>query len=186
MQRLNLSICPNGIETFDTVTGETLHRISIYKVSYCSADASHSNVFAFIAGSSDDDNTNNCSPTDDLTCYAFLCAKRRIAYNLTVTVAKNFERAFDLWKRSEQVALQRYVSEDPHVRNNAMNQKHNEDTRNEYVSNLIDLGTNSSNGSSAVQTSWVCFNDDSKGNTLNVLGLPADGERKRKEALVID
>lgn len=170
-----MSVCPKGIETFDTITGETLHRISIYKVSYCSADANHSNVFAFIAGSNDDDNTSNkCTPTDDLTCYAFLCAKRRIAYNLTVTVAKNFERAFDSWKRSEQIALQRFVSEKPHISNNATNQKHNDDSkrRNEFasVSNLIDLGTNSSNVSDTMQTSWVCFNDDSKGNSVNVLG----------------
>lgn len=172
LQRLNLSICPKGIETFDTITGETLHRISIYKVSYCSADAAHSNVFAFIAGTNDDDddnNTNKCNPTDDLTCYAFLCAKRRIAYNLTITVAKNFERAFDLWKRSEQVALQRYVAQNAHTSANATKQKQNDDTkrRNEPVSNLIDLGTNSfENGSDTMQTSWVCFNDDSKGNII--------------------
>lgn len=172
MQRLNLSVCPKGIETFDTITGETLHRISIYKVSYCSADASHSNVFAFIASPNDDDNINKCNPADDLTCYAFLCAKRRIAYNLTVTVAKNFERAFDSWKRSEQVALQRYISENPSVPINATNQKHKDDNqrKNEYVSNLIDLGTNSSNGFGTMQTPWVCFNDDSKGNEMNVFG----------------
>lgn len=104
MQRLKLSICPKGIETFDAITGETLHRISIYKISYCSADAAHSNVFAFIAGrpAASIHDYVGTDDTDELTCYAFICAKRKIAHSLTITVAKNFERAFELWKHTDQ------------------------------------------------------------------------------------
>lgn len=104
LQRLKLSICPRGIETFDAITGETLHRISIYKISYCSADAAHSNVFAFIAGTPAATIHDYVGPddTDELTCYAFICAKRKIAHSLTITVAKNFERAYELWKNAEQ------------------------------------------------------------------------------------
>lgn len=101
MQRLKLSICPKGIETFDTVTGETLHKVSIYRISYCSADAVNTNVFAFIAGRRNAQEMHN-NENDELTCYAFLCAKRKIAQNLTITVAKNFERAHDIWKKTEE------------------------------------------------------------------------------------
>lgn len=107
MQRLNLSICPKGIETFDIVTGETVHQISIYKISYCSADATHSNVFAFISGDNADKDGH-----EKLTCYAFLCAKRKIAHKLTLTVAKNFERAYDLWQNTEQQKKYKEQSED--------------------------------------------------------------------------
>lgn len=103
LQRINLSICPKGIETFDAITGETLHQVSIYKISYCSADAAHSNVFAFIGGTGVGSATNIANDENDtLTCYAFICAKRKIAHNLTLTVAKNFQCAYDLWKKSEQ------------------------------------------------------------------------------------
>lgn len=104
LQRLKLSICPKGIETFDAITGETLHRISIYKISYCSADAAHSNVFAFIAGTpaASIHDYVGTDDTDELTCYAFICAKRKIAHSLTITVAKNFERAYEQWKSTDQ------------------------------------------------------------------------------------
>lgn len=92
-------MCPNGIETFDVVTGETLHRISIYKISYCSADAVHSNVFAFIAGSGED---NFESKNEALKCYAYICPNRKIARKLTLTVAQSFQRAYDIWSKSEQ------------------------------------------------------------------------------------
>lgn len=99
MQRINISVCPNGIETFDVVTGETLHRISIYKISYCSADAAHSNVFAFIAGIGDDDFE---SENEALKCYAYVCPNRKIARKLTLTVAKSFQQAYDQWSKSEK------------------------------------------------------------------------------------
>lgn len=98
LQRINISVCPNGIETFDVVTGETLHRISIYKISYCSADAAHSNVFAFIAGVGDDGFE---SENEALKCYAYICPNRKIARKLTLTVAKSFQQAYDLWSKSE-------------------------------------------------------------------------------------
>lgn len=99
LQRINISVCPNGIETFDVVTGETLHRISIYKISYCSADAAHSNVFAFIAGIGDDSFEGE---NEALKCYAYICPNRKIARKLTLTVAKSFQQAYDLWSKSEK------------------------------------------------------------------------------------
>lgn len=171
MQRLKLSICPKGIETFDAVTGETLHKVSIYRISYCSADAAHSNVFAFIAGTgltnTDDDEMCN-NDTDELTCYAFLCAKRKIAYNLTITVAKNFERAYDLWKKSKQ-----HKSESERLNGNTLQTvnsiKTNEPTnynlnQNDVRKNLL-IDFNSDTAASVdrkrlLQTAWVSFDDE--------------------------
>jgi hypothetical protein len=51
-----------------------------FRISYCSADATHDHVFAFIATNSN----------ETLECHAFLCPKRKMVsenklfYNLTI------------------------------------------------------------------------------------------------------
>ncbi|XP_055304873.1 low density lipoprotein receptor adapter protein 1-like isoform X2 [Sitodiplosis mosellana] len=175
LQRLKLSICPKGIETFDAVTGETLHKVSIYQISYCSADAAHSNVFAFIAGTgrandSDDEMCNNDS--DELTCYAFLCAKRKIAYNLTITTAKNFERAYDMWKKSKQRKVEQCESERlngnplPTTKSNHSNVQNSTDNhiQSDAPKNLL-IDFNSDiiapvERQRLLQTAWVSFDDE--------------------------
>lgn len=175
LQRLKLSICPKGIETFDVVTGETLHKVSIYKISYCSADAAHNNVFAFIAGTGRQHEMCN-NDTDELTCYAFLCAKRKIAYNLTLTVAKNFERAYDMWKKSEQRNMEQCSSERLHAHNtlqiesinaNKQSLTHNLVQTDARKNLLIDFNSDASNTMPPVertrqllQTTWVSFDDE--------------------------
>lgn len=171
LQRLKLSICPKGIETFDAVTGETLHKVSIYRISYCSADASHSNVFAFIAGAGRDDEMCN-NDTDELTCYAFLCAKRKIAYNLTITVAKNFERAYDMWKKSEQRKIEQCQSErlngntlqttkknHPNVQNHTDNRIQSDGRKNLLIDFNSDTNTPVER-QHLLQTAWVSFDDE--------------------------
>lgn len=166
-QRLKLSICPRGIETFDSVTGETLHRVSIYKISYCSADAAHNNVFAFIAGTA---NANTNNDIDELTCYAFLCAKRKIAFNLTITVAKNFERAYDLWKQSqqrktEQCTFQRLDTNTLQINATPSNQP-NRTQNNSHKNLLIDFNSDSIDitpdecQQQSLHTAWVSFDDE--------------------------
>lgn len=78
-----------------------MHRISINKISYCSADAVHRSVFAFISSAPANDLLDN----DDeiLTCYAFACSKRSVVQHLAITVAKYFEQAYTLWKEREQI-----------------------------------------------------------------------------------
>lgn len=98
MQRVNICISPKGIEMFDHVTGETLMQVSIYKISYCSADAAHSDVFAFV-GSEED---SVCKSDEQLVCYAFLCQKRKIAQKVTLTVARSFEQAYQIWRDAAQ------------------------------------------------------------------------------------
>lgn len=84
----------------DSVTSETLMRVSIYKISYCSADAAHGNVFAFVG--SEDTDTRNVAEVESLVCFAFLCPKRKIAHKVTLTVARSFDAAYRTWRESDQ------------------------------------------------------------------------------------
>lgn len=97
LPRVTLCVSPKGIEMFDAITGDTLLQVSIYKISYCSADAAHPDVFAFVG--------TECGPDIDpldeqLTCYAFLCAKRKHAQKVTLTVAHSFEQAYQIWQEA--------------------------------------------------------------------------------------
>lgn len=177
MQRLKLSICSRGIETFDAVTGETLHKVSINRISYCSADAAHSNVFAFIAGQGNPQEMCNNDESAELTCYAFLCAKRKIAYNLTITVAKNFERAYDIWKKCEQRRKTEQCETDRlNTGNTLQNESNSSSIEQNYTdknnrmqqdarkSLLIDFNSDSLTSSERqrqiLQTAWVSFDDE--------------------------
>lgn len=156
-----------------------MHEVSIYKISYCSADATHSNVFAFI-----EDGKNG-----KLTCYAFLCPKRKIAHKLTLTVAKSFEQAHELWQNSEQ--QKKYKDQVEQMKNveNVMRQQSEEEkqqqtqkiepkinlkkpdcdknAQDESIRNLlIDFNTeviaplNSVSQQKLLQNTWVSFDDE--------------------------
>uniref|UniRef100_A0AAG5DX23 PID domain-containing protein n=1 Tax=Anopheles atroparvus TaxID=41427 RepID=A0AAG5DX23_ANOAO len=111
LQRVSLAISPKGIEMVDTTTGETLLQVSIYQISYCSADANHDHVFAFVGctlGSEAEVKEMCFRRTADeinlegpLVCHAFLCQKRKMAQTVTLTVARSFERAFQIWQNKQ-------------------------------------------------------------------------------------
>jgi len=61
------------------------------RISYCSADATHDHVFAFIA--------TNLNET--MECHAFLCPKRKMAQTVTLTVAQAFNTAYQAWQLSQ-------------------------------------------------------------------------------------
>lgn len=61
------------------------------RISYCSADATHDHVFAFIA--------TNLNET--MECHAFLCPKRKMAQTVTLTVAQAFNTAYEAWQLSQ-------------------------------------------------------------------------------------
>jgi hypothetical protein len=64
----------------------------IFRISYCSADATFDHVFAFIA--TNKDNT--------MECHAFLCPKRKMAQAATLTIAQAFNLAFECWQREKE------------------------------------------------------------------------------------
>ena len=107
LRDVSISITPKGIETFDALSEEPLLQIPIYKISYCSIDAAHDTIFAFVSSTNEnfEAKTNSqqfgspespagvmeSSSLDEeegLILHAFQCQKRKIAHNVTMTVAR--------------------------------------------------------------------------------------------------
>ena len=87
-----LTICLRGIKMVQCSTSEIRLDVSIYRVSYCSTDTSHSSVFAFIA-------TNR---NDTLECHAFVCPHRKMVQAATLTIAQAFNLAFKSWQQEQE------------------------------------------------------------------------------------
>lgn len=104
LQRVNVTVSLKGIEVSDT-QGNELFKISIYRISNCSTDASHRQVnnllpapikslnhffqvFSFI--STDEHET--------MECHAFLCPKRKMAETVTLACAHAFSTAYQAWR----------------------------------------------------------------------------------------
>lgn len=145
----------------DTVTAEPLLQVSIYKISYCSADAVHGNVFAFV-GSED---INSDSPNDSLVCYAFLCQKRKIAQKVTLTVAQSFETAYQIWQETvqrKQFQLERRHQEDLQTIEKQATNSNNNDMRNlliDFTSEITDEIC-AKDHRELLQNTWVSFDDE--------------------------
>jgi len=87
LDRVALTISLQGIRMVNCATGDTHLEFSIYRISYCSADATYDHIFNFIAT-----NSNNT-----MECHAFLCKKRKIAQSATLTIAQAFNLAYSYW-----------------------------------------------------------------------------------------
>uniref|UniRef100_A0A8C6ZNN6 Low density lipoprotein receptor adaptor protein 1 n=1 Tax=Nothoprocta perdicaria TaxID=30464 RepID=A0A8C6ZNN6_NOTPE len=103
LQKVTLKVSPRGIVLNDSGTNELIENISIYRISYCTADKIHDKVFAYIAQNQLNEN---------LECHAFLCTKRKMAQAVTLTVAQAFKIAFEFWqasKEGEAIAAKRII-----------------------------------------------------------------------------
>ncbi|XP_049630920.1 low density lipoprotein receptor adapter protein 1 [Suncus etruscus] len=92
-QKVTLKVSPRGIILTDSITDQLIENVSIYRISYCTADKVHDKVFAYIAQSQHNEN---------LECHAFLCTKRKMAQAVTLTVAQAFKVAFEFWQVSKE------------------------------------------------------------------------------------
>ncbi|KAJ8008680.1 hypothetical protein DPEC_G00080930 [Dallia pectoralis] len=92
-QKVTLTISPKGIIITDTETQEMVENVSIYRISYCTADKTQDKVFAYVSQS---------QFNDTLECHAFLCHKKKIAQAVTLTVAQAFKVALDLWEIAQE------------------------------------------------------------------------------------
>ncbi|XP_035825352.1 low density lipoprotein receptor adapter protein 1-A isoform X3 [Aplysia californica] len=88
LKKTALTVSPRGISMVDMMTNQVMFDISIYRISFCTADKTHDKVFAYIAR-----NTTN----ETMECYAFLCPKTKIAQAVTLTVSQAFSIAQDRW-----------------------------------------------------------------------------------------
>ncbi|KAM5246929.1 low density lipoprotein receptor adapter protein 1 [Ctenodactylus gundi] len=93
LQKVTLKVSPRGIILTDNLTNQLIENVSIYRISYCTADKMHDKVFAYIAQSQHSEN---------LECHAFLCTKRKMAQAVTLTVAQAFKVAFEFWQVSRE------------------------------------------------------------------------------------
>ncbi|XP_031442216.1 low density lipoprotein receptor adapter protein 1a isoform X2 [Clupea harengus] len=93
LQKIALKVSPQGIILCDYETKQLIENVSIYRISYCTADKMHDKVFAYIA-------QNQQNKT--LECHAFLCAKRKVAQAVTLTVAQAFKVAFEFWQVAKE------------------------------------------------------------------------------------
>ncbi|NWI00922.1 ARH protein, partial [Tichodroma muraria] len=93
LQKVTLKVSPRGIVLKDGRTNELIENISIYRISYCTADKAHDKVFAYIAQNQLNEN---------LECHAFLCTKRKMAQAVTLTVAQAFKIAFEFWQAAKE------------------------------------------------------------------------------------
>lgn len=89
-QQVILKTSSKGIEIYNKGSGELLKKISIYKISCCSIDGAYNHIFSFAASGDD----------EILTCYVFMCPKKKITQKLSISVAKAFEAAYHDWKES--------------------------------------------------------------------------------------
>lgn len=178
LQRVTLSISPKGIEMLDVTTGETLLQVSIYNISYCSADAAHDHVFAFVGTVANPESEvkemcfrKDASEVDfegPLVCYAYLCQKRKMAQTVTLTVARSFERAYQIWQNKQFHAERK--RKDLEKRNNACNRAASSGSGRSQVKRtddvLIDFNSDltaeicSKDHRELLQNTWVSFDDE--------------------------
>jgi len=184
LQDVTISISPKGIDTFDALSEEPISQIPIYKISYCSIDAAHDTIFAFVSSPNENyDGTKSQqfgspeSPAgqlestsldeeEGLVLHAFQCQKRKIAHNVTMTVARAFERASQIYQNEQ--FLEEIRNKESRNKENVESQKNAVNikmlitndlrTSDELTSScLIDLG--SENGP---QLNNLCSKDDNR------------------------
>ncbi|XP_070782424.1 low density lipoprotein receptor adapter protein 1 [Enoplosus armatus] len=92
-RKVTLTVSPKGIIITDTETTDLIENVSIYRISYCTADKTQDKVFAYVSQS---------QFNETLECHAFLCQKKKIAQAVTLTVAQAFKVALDLWEIAQE------------------------------------------------------------------------------------
>ncbi|NP_001074104.1 low density lipoprotein receptor adapter protein 1b [Danio rerio] len=93
LQKVTLKVSPRGIILYDSASNQLIENVSIYRISYCTADKMHDKVFAYIAQS---------QRNETLECHAYLCTKRKVAQAVTLTVAQAFRVAFEFWQTAKE------------------------------------------------------------------------------------
>ncbi|XP_070171622.1 low density lipoprotein receptor adapter protein 1 isoform X3 [Polyergus mexicanus] len=169
LQRVSLAVSLRGIRMTNLTTEEDQLQVSIYRISYCSADATHDHVFAFIA--------TNLNET--MECHAFLCPKRKMAQTVTLTVAQAFNTAYQAWQLSQSDPRVHHAQDksppltgdktDNNEKKNAsetkttgkineQNKQNGQQRRNESQKNLlIDLSNDPKPAGNSWRELFVCF-----------------------------
>ncbi|ELU18715.1 hypothetical protein CAPTEDRAFT_166052 [Capitella teleta] len=94
---MNITVSYKGIKVTDTETNSIFTDLDIYRINFCSADKHHDRVFAYIARSTEN---------ETMECHAFLCAKRKVAHAIALTVAQAFHLAKEDCEEKEQKEIE--------------------------------------------------------------------------------
>ncbi|KAF9424604.1 hypothetical protein HW555_000415 [Spodoptera exigua] len=92
LQRVNLDISAKGIVVSDADSQENVMSVSIYRISYCSADAANARVFAVVEGRPIGGSEENH------VVHVFVCTRRRHARALALSLAHAFNDAYQAWQ----------------------------------------------------------------------------------------
>ncbi|KAM9476404.1 low density lipoprotein receptor adapter protein 1b [Clarias gariepinus] len=118
LQKVTLKVSPRGIILYDCASNQLIENVSIYRISYCTADKMHDKVFAYIAQS---------QRNETLECHAFLCTKKKVAQAVTLTVAQAFKVAFEFWQNAKEEKEKRVKVEAVGPSNSEQNSEHVEE-----------------------------------------------------------
>uniref|UniRef100_A0A673JMA8 Low density lipoprotein receptor adapter protein 1-B-like n=1 Tax=Sinocyclocheilus rhinocerous TaxID=307959 RepID=A0A673JMA8_9TELE len=99
LHKVTLKVSPRGIVLYDSVSNQLIENVSIYRISYCTADKMYDKVFAYIAQS---------QRNETLECHAYLCTKRKVAQAVTLTVAQAFRVAFEFWQTAKEGTIHNF------------------------------------------------------------------------------
>ncbi|CAG5033414.1 unnamed protein product [Parnassius apollo] len=100
LQRVSLDISAKGILVTDVDSQESVLSVSIYRISYCSADAANARVFAVVEG------TNTNGADESHVVHVFVCARRKQARALALSLAHAFNDAYQAWQANQGTSLQ--------------------------------------------------------------------------------
>nr|XP_049706833.1 low density lipoprotein receptor adapter protein 1 isoform X1 [Helicoverpa armigera] len=92
LQRVNLNISARGIVVSDYDSQENVISVSIYRISYCSADAANARVFAVVEGKPAGGSAENH------VVHVFVCTRRKHARALALSLAHAFNDAYQEWQ----------------------------------------------------------------------------------------
>ncbi|XP_053610464.1 low density lipoprotein receptor adapter protein 1-like [Plodia interpunctella] len=105
LQRVNLDISPKGIIVTDADSQENVMSVSIYRISYCSADAANARVFAVVEGKSGGGSGGGSGAGETHVAHVFVCARRRHARALALALAHAFNDAYQEWQANQASSL---------------------------------------------------------------------------------
>ncbi|XP_028042497.1 low density lipoprotein receptor adapter protein 1-like isoform X1 [Bombyx mandarina] len=94
-QKVNVDINIKGIIVTDAETENNVLAVSIYSISYCSADVANSRVFAVVEGAKGNDEN------DSHIVHVFVCSQRKQARALALSLAHAFNDAYQLWQANQ-------------------------------------------------------------------------------------
>lgn len=196
LKEVTISISPRGILAHDQLTDDKVVEVPIHRISYCSIDAAHDTIFSFVSspetnssgetksadasqhfGSPDSPvgqlESSSLEDDEGLVLHAFQCQKRKVAHNVTMSVARSFERAYQIYQneqflREARSKTKNIDKENFEAHKNALNIKNIMVGRDEQQLNgcLIDFDADSGpeldsfktkDTKDYFQTTWVSF-----------------------------